>query len=102
MLAVNDADEFCKLVGILGLEVVVLVDVALQVIEERPSLADYKLPVAFSDAYHLRSSIAHFPIEELVLTLLARLAQEGRTEGDAVKTRHPPNLPPRREALLPS
>ena len=101
MLVVNDADEFCKLVGILGLEVVVLVDVALQIIEERLSLADYELPVALTDADDLCPAVAHLPIEELVLTLLARLAQEGRTEGDAVKTSPPPIISAKREALLP-
>ena len=84
VLAVNDADEFGKLVGILGLEVVVFVDVSLEVVEEGVALAHHKFPVALPYADDLRATVAHLPIEEVVLLLLAGLAKHRRAEGDAV------------------
>ncbi len=67
-------DEFGKLVGIHVFEVVVLVDVSLEVIKERFSLAGNKLPVALPHTNHLCRPVAHLPIEELVLTLFPVLS----------------------------
>ena len=92
MFPMNDTDEFGKLVRIQSLEVVVLVDVSLEIVEERLALTDDKLPVTFSNTYHLRTTVAHLPVEEVVLALLSRLTEQGRTEGNAIK-RPFPTLP---------
>jgi len=93
MFPMDDADELSKLVGIQSLEVVVLVDVGLEIVEERPALTDDKLPVTFSNTYHLSAAVAHLPVEEVVLALFSRLTQQGRAEGDAIKETGPsPNL----------
>lgn len=84
VLAVYDADEFSKLVRILGLEVMVFVDVGFEVIEEGVALADYKFPISLPYTDDLRATIAHLPIEEVVLLLLAGLAKHRWAERDAV------------------
>ena len=81
----NDADELGELVGILGPQVMVLVDVVPEVIEERLALADHKFPIALTNADDLRRAIAHLPIQEVVLQLLAGFAEHRGAEGNAVK-----------------
>ena len=88
----DNADELSKLVGIQILEVVVLVNVSLEVIEELLSLTDNQFPIALTNANNLRRTVAHLPIEEVVLALTAGLAQQRRAERDAVK-RPSPALP---------
>jgi len=80
MLAMDDADEVGKLVGTDCLEVVVFVDVVLEIIEERCALRNDKFPVALPYADNLCRAVAHFPIKEVVLALLARLAEHRWTE----------------------
>ena len=92
MFAVDNADELGELVWEAVFEVVVLVDVCREVVEERRSLADDELPVALPDADDLCRAVAHLPIEEVVPALLLGLAEQGGTEGDAVK-RPSPALP---------
>ena len=77
MLLMDDVDEFSEFVRINGLEIVVFVNVSIEIIEERLSLTDNKFPVALPNSNHLRWSIAHFPIEEVVLLLLSVLASKG-------------------------
>ena len=81
----NDAYEFVKLVGMVSLEVVVLMDVCREVVEERLALAHNQFPVTLPYANDLCAAVAHLPIKEFVLALLARLAKHGRAEGDAIK-----------------
>ena len=52
---VDNADEFSKLVGTGGLEVVVFMDVVLEIIEERLALTDHEFPVALPHSNHLCS-----------------------------------------------
>ena len=87
MLAMDNADEFRKFIGIQILEVVVLVDVCLEVIEELLSLTDNQLPVTLTNANNLRRTVAHLPIEELVLLLFPILSKQSWAEGNAVITR---------------
>ena len=91
MLAVNYIDEFGEFVGEDGFKVMVFVDVVFEVIEERLSLTDDEFPVALPYANHLRRTVAHLPIEEVVLALTTSFsfAKHGGAEEDAIERRGP-------------
>ena len=80
VFSMDNANEFGKFVGIDFLEVVVFVDVVLEVIKERFSLTDNKFPIILPYANHLRRSVAHLPIKEIMLLLLAILAKHSGAE----------------------